>query len=521
MDPKILTGDPGAGEISRIFRTMFLGVTLIVLLACANVGNLLVARAAARQREIEIRRAIGASRVRIIRQLMTESLLLAFGAAGIGVLIAFRLPGIVFTSAFQNKAPSLLVTPDHRVLAYVVGLAILSCLSFGLAPALHGTHPKPLRSRLRLRGWLLASQVALSVILLTGAGLMFEGVQRASHRDPGFLIDNVNVTSFELPASSLSRTGITGFTTALQQNLSSMPGIDSFGLAVRPPMEGTWTTVYRLPEESRDQLKRIDYQEVMPGYFSTLGIPIVAGRDFDASDAGHPVIIVNETVARHWAEGGVVGRTLIVAGTPRQIIGVAKNTYTAELDHIGPSLYQPLTGYDVPKVIFRSRNPSTAAAIEALSGRILPATRAQTLPLSAYVDRRLAPSRAAAEIAGVLGLFALALATVGMFGVFTYAVQQRTKEIGIRMALGARAFEVVRFVLFGTSRTLVCGLAAGFAAAAAGARLLADYLHGLSPLDPTAYLWSASILAVAALTASYLPSRRASRIDPSIALRHE
>jgi len=279
--------------------------------------------------------------------------------------------------------------------------------------------------------------------------------------------------------------------------------------------------VYRLPEESRDQLKRIDYQEVMPGYFSTLGIPVVAGRDFELSDAGHPVVIVNEAVAQHWKEGGAVGRTLVVGGTPRQIIGVVKNTYTAELDHIGPALYQPFTGADIPKVIFRTRNPAAAAAVEVLAGRLVPGARAQTLPLSEYVDRRLAPSRVAAEIAGLLGLFALALATVGMFGVFAYAVRQRTKEIGIRMALGARAVEIVRFVIFGTSCALACGLAAGFVAAAAGARLLADYLHGLSPLDPAAYLWSGSILAVAALAASYLPSRRASRIDPSIALRHE
>jgi predicted permease len=519
-DPKILAGDPEASGINRIFGTMFFGVTLIVLLACANVGNLLVARAAARQREIEIRRAIGAGRVRIIRQLMTESLLLAFSAAAIGVLIAFRLPAIVLNLMFENDAPSLLLRPDATVMAYVTGLAMLACLCFGLAPALHGSHPRPLRSRFRLRSWLLTSQVALSVILLTGAGLMLEGVQRASHRDPGFLVDHVAVTSFELPASELSRTGISAFASALQQNLPAIPAMESFGLAMRAPMEGSWNTVYRLPQETRDQLKRIDYQEVAPGYFSTLGIPILAGRDFEPQDAGHPVIVVNETVARHWPDGAI-GRTLFVAGTPRQIIGVAKNTHTAELDEIGPALYQPLTGMDIPKVLSRAQNIATTAAIEALAGRIVPGTRAQTLSLSAYLDRRIAPSRAAAEIAGLLGLFALGLATVGMFGVFAYAVQQRTKEIGIRRALGARAFEVVRYVIFGTSRALACGLAAGAAMAAVVARLLAEYLHGVSPLDPTAYLWSTLILAVAALAASYLPSRRASRIDPSIALRHE
>jgi predicted permease len=520
-DPKILEGDPEASPVMRIFGAIFLGVTLIVLLACANVGNLLVARAAARQREIEVRRAVGAGRGRIVRQLLTESLVLALGAGGIGVLIAYRFPAFALSRWLDDELPSFPLTPDATVLAYAIGLALFACLCFGLAPALHGTHPRPMRSRLKLRSWLLASQVALSAILLTAAGLMLEGVRRAAHKDLGFAVQNVSVTGFELPASVLNRITINGFAASLQHELPGATGLEHFALVVRAPLEGNWSTAYRLPQETREQLKRIDYREISPGYFETLGIPLVAGRDFGPGDAGRPVIIVNETVARHWENGNPIGKTLVVAGTPREVIGVAKNTYTADLNQIGPLLYQPLTGFDTPKVIFRSGMPEAAQAIEAAARRIQPGARTQTVPLSKYVDQRLGASRVGAKIAGLLGVFALALATVGMFGVFAYAVQQRTKEIGIRMALGAKPAQVVRAVIATSSRAIAAGFAMGLLAAMGGSRLIAQYLYGVNPLDPRTYLLVASILAGAALAASYLPARRAARIDPLTALRHE
>jgi predicted permease len=521
VDAKILAGDPEAPEITKIFGAMFMGMTLIVLLACANVGNLLVARAAARRREIEVRAAVGASRARIIRQLLTESLLLALGAGGVGVLIAFQFPSVALRVMFENDAPQLLLTPDGTVFAYVLALALLACLCFGLAPAIHGTNPRQMH-RFRLRSWLLAVQVVLSVMLLTGAGLMLQGVSRAAHRNPGFQVANVNVTSFELPASAMSQQRIRAFAATLLLEFPGVTGSDPFGLTVRAPLEGVWNTAYRLPQESRDQLKRISIQEVTSGYFATLGIPLLAGRDFRPEETTRPVIVVNEIVARHWPNTpAAVGQTLIVAGTARQIIGVVRNTYSAELDHLAPILYQPVSGFDTPKVIFRSANAGMAPAVEALARRIQPGVRAETLPLSKYVDRRLAPSRASAQIAGVLGVFALALATVGMFGVFAYAVQQRTKEIGIRMALGAQTAQVVRLVVAGTTRALVLGLVVGFGAAAAAARLIGEYLHGLSPFKPGPYTLSATILALASLAASYIPVRRATRIDPMAALRNE
>ncbi len=518
-DPTILAGDSETPEINQIFAAMFLGVTLIVLLACANVGNLLVARAAARQREIEVRRAVGAGRGRIVRQMLTEGLVLALGATGIGIFIAFRFPMLALSKIAGDDVPDLIVTPDPGVLAYAAGLGVIACLGFGLAPAIHGSNPKPMRSRLTMRSWLLALQVTFSVILLTGAGLLLQGVQRAAHQDPRFSVHDVAVVSFELPASALHESGIRTFAAALERELPGVLGSRPFALCMRAPLEGSWNAVYRLPQETREQLKRVDYQEIGPGYFGTLRIPFVAGRDFGSGDIGRPVIVINEAFARQW-NGDAIGKTVIVSGTAREVIGVVGNTYTARLDRIEPMLYQPIRGLETPKVIFRSAG-ETGAPIEALASRIQPGTRAQTQPLASYVDRRLAPSRFGAQIAGMLGGFALALATVGMFGVFAYAVRQRTKEIGIRMALGARPIQVIRLVLRGSSRAIVGGLAVGFLASVAGSRLIAQYLYGVSPLDPQTYLLVVLILAAAAIAASYLPSHHAAKIDPLVALRHE
>lgn len=519
-DPKILAGDPETPQIMRVFGILFLGATLIVLLACANVGNLLVARAAARQREIQIRRALGAGRGRVVRQLLTESLLLAVAAGAVGVAIAFRFPAIVFLSMVAGDPPAFSLRPDLSVLAYVLGLVLLACVCFGLAPALHGTHPRPMRSRLALRNWLLASQVALSMVLLTGAALMLNGVQRAMHRETGFQIAGIHVMSFELPAAALNQDRVKAFASALQRDIPHLGDAEAFALTMRAPLEGNWNTLYRLPQETRDQLRRIEFQEVSPGYFATLGIPLLAGRDFTAADTDR-VIVINETAARRWPGNDAIGKTLFVAGRPREIIGVAKNTFSAELDDVPPMMYQRISGFDTPKVIFRSAGAATASSIEALALRTQPGVRVQTLPLAEYVARRLAPSRVGAQIAGLLGMFALALATVGMSGVFAYAVQQRTKEIGIRMALGARPTQVIRVVILGASRALVWGMTVGLIAATAASRVISGFLHGLSALAPSAYISSAAILAAAALAASYVPSRRAVRVDPLTALREE
>jgi predicted permease len=495
---------------------MFTGVTLIMLLACANIGNLLVARAGARRREIQVRRSLGATRARIVRQLLTESLLLSAGAAALGLLMAWRLPGFVLVQAAE--APNISLSPDGTVLAYTLLLAGFACVCFGLAPALHGT--RPAQSPLRLRRFLLATQVALSVVLLVGAGLMLEGVRHARSEDPGFAIADVSVISFEFPARDYDAQHTRPFYVQLSEDLKSAPDFESFGLAVREPLaRNHYQTPLRLAGESKDRARIVEFQEVTPGYFDVLRIPIVAGRTLTQDDAG---ILLNEAAAaRYWPGESAVGRSVVIGETPRQVVGVVKDTYTSDLDRIEPMFYQPFSGTRISKVLIRSSAPAAAEAVAAIASRIDPHVRTQITPLSENIERQLSGIRVGATLAGALGIFALALATIGMFGVFAYAVQQRTKEIGIRMALGGRPVQVIRLVLGDSSRAAAVGLAAGLAGAVSASRLTVRFLYGVSPMDARAYLSAGIVLVIAALVASYVPARRVTRIDPMSALRHE
>jgi predicted permease len=509
--------DPGSKlHAAPVLALLFVGVTLVVLLACANVGNLLIARAGARQKEIEIRRAIGAGRARIIRQLMTESLLLALGAAALGLLIAYRLPLLVI--AQMGEVPPLHLTPDGTVLAYAMALAAFACIVFGLAPAIHGTRNR-VRSRLPLRNLLLAAQVTLSVILLIGAGLALEGVAHLRTQDPGFAVAGVSVVSFELPARASDSAHTKEFYRGLLDSLEGS-GAKPFGITAREPLTNNmWLADFRLSGQPEAAARGVLYQEVTSGYFDVLRIPVVAGRNFGPEDAGRNVILVNESLARqYWKDQLPVGKTIVSGKLTREIIGVVKDAHTGNLDQMEPVFYMPFTGRAIPKVLI---SPTATQAAAAMASRIEPRSRTEAIPLQEKLDRWLQGARVGAEIAGMLGVFALILATVGMSGVFAYMVQQRTKEIGIRMALGARPAQVVRLVLGGSSRAVIIGLGVGLAIALLGSRLMQNLLYGVSPLDPIAYLAVAGILAAAGIAASYAPACRATRVDPLQALRHE
>ncbi|HEY7334299.1 MAG TPA: ABC transporter permease [Bryobacteraceae bacterium] len=517
LSSSAMLDDPGhKGQATVALALMFAGGMLIVLLACANVGNFLVARTEARRKEIEIRRAIGAGRARIIRQLMTESMLLALGAAAIGLGIAYWLP--LFALAQTGNVPGIRMTPDGTVLIYAIGMAAFTCIAFGLAPALHGTRANS-RSRLALRSILLAAQVALGVILLIGAGLMLRGVADLRLRDVGFAIDGVSVASFELPSHYDSARVQTFY----RRLTSDLDGAQRFAFTLREPLSNNFAQSDFLPSgQPVDARAFVDFQEVTARYFDLLRIPIVAGRNFEAADAARPVVLVNESLARRfWGDRLPLGKTIVSRGVTREIVGVVKDVDTGNLDRMEPIFYLPFSGRGVPKVLLPSLDPAAAEALRASLLRIEPRARMQAAPLRDNLDRWLRGPRLGAELAGGLGLFALALASIGMAGVFAYAVQHRTKEIGIRMALGAQPAQVVGLVLGGSARAVAIGLAAGFAIALPASRLLRSELHGISPVDPVAYLAAALILAAAAIAASYAPARRATRIDPATALRHD
>jgi len=518
------------GPAVAIASLFFLAVTLVLLLACANVGNLLLARAAARRQEIAVRLSLGGSRARLIRQLLVESMALALSAAAIGFLAAWFLPGFIASRLVNDQ--SFRLVPDARVLAYTFALAIVACLAFGLAPALHGTRGNiagALKNemrltgvRLSLRGFLMATQVAISVVLLAGAGLLVRGLERARAQDPGFDIQKVSVLSLDLPASAYSGARTKAFAAQLLAELGQLRGLPPTALSMDAPLsQGITSTSAWQVGDSAKKGRVVVFHEVSGNYFDVLGIPLAAGRTFAPSDAGKQVMMINETLARqYWPGQSAIGKMLFAGGNPGEIIGVAKDVYTTSLGSIAPTVYWPMDRR-MPLILVRDRTAATIERITALVKRIEPKAQVRPEPLAANLQRQLQPSMYAAALAGVLGILALLLASIGMSGVFAYVVRQRTREIGVRMALGAQPSQIVRLILASSGRALTAGLAVGLAGALGLSRLMVHQLNGVSPLDPLAFAGVFVLLIVAAAAASAFPARRAARVDPVTALRWE
>jgi predicted permease len=423
------------------------------------------------------------------------------------------------------------------VLGYALLLAGVSAAVFGLAPALFATRTAVAAalsqreglpaSKFPLRGLLLAVQVALSVVLLVSAGLLMRGAQRAGVFDPGFAVNDVTAVSFELPLGTYDDARKRAFFADLTQALRGLPtdAIDAFGFATWEPtfIRRGYQTPMRLPDQTPAQARALTSVDVSPDYLNVLQIPIVAGRNFDTLDTDRPVVVINETMARqYWPNENPIGKTFLLGPESREIIGVMRDAHTHSMRTVPPLFYQPLRGGRmVPRLLIRSSRGVPSAELKRIVAGIDPRVRIQTTPLPAHLEALVAESKWGPMLAAVLGAFALVLATVGMFGVFAYAVRQRTREIGIRMALGAQPSEVVRLVLAGHSRAVAAGLVAGLLGAVASSVVMRSRLHGLSPFDPVAYLGVAALLAAAGLAASYLPARRAVRVDPVVALRYE
>jgi predicted permease len=514
-------------KVTAALVALFVAVTLVLLLACANVGNLLLARAAARHKEIAVRLSLGGSRARVVRQLLVESSLLAMVAAGLGLAIAYIVPPLIVARLGNDLVFHL--TPDVRVLGYTMAIAVAACLAFGLAPALHGTRGQiagAIRSgarlgssRLPLRSVLLGVQVAISVLLLGGAGMMVRGLQRTAAIDPGFDYARVSAVQIGLPASQYGGERTKAFAAQIVAQLDRVAGLPLCGVASDVPIGNSRTSTAVAPDKGGER-QRVVYHEVSGGYFEALGIPIVAGRNFTAEDAGHPVALLNQTAARRfWPGENPVGK--VIASNGRTVVGVVKDAYTTDLNAIDPTMYQPISGGGVPVLVVRDPSPGALGRIEAIVKQLEPRAELTVEPLSANFRQQIQPSIYGAAVAGFLGLLALLLASVGMAGVFAYAVSQRTREIGVRMALGAQPAQVVRLVLASSLSALAIGTAAGLLGAAALSTLLVHTMPGIQPSDPTAYAAVLAILAAAVALASAIPARRATRIDPVRALRWE
>ena len=518
-------------KILPVSGLLFLALTLVLLLACANVGNVVLARGLARRHEIAVRISLGARRARLVRQMLTEGLVLAAAAGAVGLAMACVLPRILPSVMKTNLSADL--QPDLAVLAYTLGLVVLSCVVFALPPALHCTRGDVASAlqeraassgtRLALRSGLLALQVSLCVVLLASAGLLVRSVQQASRFNPKFALHELVLVSFHVDDREYDDARRLAFGNGLERALGNLPGGPSFALTDQVPLGNSRSlTSARLPGQNDRQAMPVFVKEISGRYFETLEIPVVAGRALDSADAGRPVVVVSQTLARrYWSDNNPLGQTIVINTAAREIVGVARDAHLDDLDRIEATAFVPLTRPVVPYLLIRDDGHATLPALTAVAARVDPQARVSVRPLGGNIASRLQPAKTGALTAAILGVLALVLATIGLSGVFTYSVQQRTREIGIRMALGAGAADVVRLVLASSSRAVTIGLVLGLGGALGASRLLRSHLYGISPLDPLVYAGVLAVLFLAAVVASYVPARRAIGVEPTVALRYE
>lgn len=520
------------------FALMFAGVLLVLMLACANVGNLLLARGAARQFEIATRVALGAGRGRLVRQLMTENFVLAATAGLVGFAIAAILPARVLPFV-AGESFAFRLAPDLVVFAFTAAIAALSCACFGILPAFTASrvdlvaavksgdaNGRASNGWGSLRGTLLALQVTISAVLVCASGLMVRAVEQATATTSGLSIDDVRVLSVDLPASA-DPSEARAITADLVSLLTPFQRDVPMGLTTLAPFTagGMWSNVLVPRPGGAAERAVLPWFQVTAGYFDVLGIPILRGRGFARGDEQGHFIVVNDALAKQfWPGEPALGRTIVKQNVAFEIIGVARDADTDAdaLDHeVAPTMFVPMGTFPattIPSVVTRG-NAAHAEAMRGVVARLAPTARTQLTLLTDVRTRSLGTAWVAPVLASSLGALALGLAAVGVFSMFAYTVQQKTREIGIRIALGATTARVIGVMLRSAAVPLSVGLTLGFLAAIAGARLIRAYLYGLSPLDPLAYVAAAAVLMAAAVIASYVPARRAARIDPAVSLK--
>jgi putative ABC transport system permease protein len=530
--------------------TLLAAVGFVLLIACVNLANLLLSRSAARRREIGIRNALGAGRGRLVRQLLTESLLLSAMGAAFGLLLAWA-----GTKLLVNLNPSILprareISVDASVVLFTIAIAGLTAILFGLAPAIHMARTDLIAAfreggrgnsigfrRNALRSVLVVGEVALALVLLCGAGLLMRSFYRLQSIDPGFDPRDVLTFRTNLPGAKYKtdEQQVTFYTQALDR-IRALPGVTVAGAAQIFPLSDddyilTFVQVGKPPVAVGNQPSAA-YYSATPGYFGALRIPIKSGRDFTAHDnaGAPPVAIISESMAHRFYPGeNPLGQVIQMGnGTrPAQIVGVAGDVRDTELESKGrAAMYQPAGQAPFGSMYFAVRTErDPAAAIAGVRAAIreldpeLPLDAVGTV--EALVETSLSQRRFAMVLMGIFAGLALVLAMVGIYGVISYSVTQATQEIGIRMALGARSGDVLRMVLGYAALLMSAGIVVGTAAALGAGRLLASQLFEVKSYDPVTYTLVGAVLAGTALAACLIPAYRAMRVDPVIALRNE
>jgi macrolide transport system ATP-binding/permease protein len=533
--------------IKRVSLLLFAVVGLVLLIACANVANLLLARASVRRREIAVRLALGASRGRLIKQLLTESLLLAL-LGGVAGLLATQWTVRLLPQFFsENDASGLDLSIDWRVLLFTLGVSLLTGLLFGLAPALQATRLNLLpalkaesagydqrRRRFALRDVLVIAQLAMSLVLLVSAGLFVRSLRQALTFDPGFETQNLLAASMETRGARLNEQQSQEFYQQALERAGSLPGVQSATLSMFVPLSGGGARrMIKLegyqPQPNEDT--ELNTNTIGLNYFKTMGIPIVAGRDFNAQDReGSPrVVIVNEELARRYYGGNAVGKRLQIGSnvTSHEIVGVARTARYRNLrEQPLPFIYIPMgQEYQSGMTLLVRTKGDPEALVGALHNEMralnkdIPLFSVETM--SERIGGQLAADRMIAVLLSVFGGGALLLAAIGIYGVMGYAVAQRTHEIGIRIALGAEQRDILRLIVGQGMVLIAIGAGIGLALALAATQVLKSLLFGVSATDPLTFASVIVVLVGVALLACYLPARRATKVDPLVALRYE
>ena len=538
------------GAILTVGSVVLIAVGLVLLIACANIANLLLARAAGRRREIAVRLAVGASRGRLIRQLLTESLLLALIGGTLGTLVSFatidQLVRLVVVHLPPGAPPiTLHLSPDARVLGYSLTLTILAGITFGLAPALQSSRTD-LNAAIKdetgdvgglsgragaLRSILVSGQVAVCMVLLLTAGLLLHGLYDAQNIDPGFEIKGLDAVTFRLESQGYSKAQAAVLHQQMKERLKALPGVDAvIDVNLIPLGDEHWGTVAQVPGSGVE--KPASLNRVSPNFFVTAGIPIVRGRGFTEEDVqtGVKVVVVTEEAARRfWPGADPIGKILQLQGeanVPEEVVGVAKD---AQVDHLGERspnfLYLPTSLKDEPSDQFIVHGTlSDAATVREIREAILAIDPSISFAVARMEDNLeifRAPSRIVSVFSGTLAGLALLMACIGIYGLVSFSVSRRIREIGIRMALGANRRDVMRLILEQVLRPVVIGALVGMACCAGVSRIFSSLLFGVSPLDPVSFVLVPLLLTGVAALASYLPARRAMKVDPVVALRYE
>jgi putative ABC transport system permease protein len=529
---------------------LFGAVVLVLLIACANVANLLLARATVRQREVAVRLSLGAGRSRLVRQFLVESLVLALAGAILGTVLA-----VVSLRALEPLVAGALPVAGHipldvRVFVFLLLAAGLSGLLFGIGPALQASR-QDLRDSLtegggkstssvrqqRFRSALVVVEIALSLVLLVGAGLLLRGFLRLSATPSGLVAENVLTAHMAVPAAQLEGATARTFRPVLEK-VRALPGVRSAGLISMLPIQEAWTNgsyqVVGRPPLPPQQQPLAEWRAASPGFFSTLGIPVLRGRDFDSTDGGPGVrrVIINEALARKEFPGeNPLGRQLQLEDAPHTIVGLVGSVRQAGLDHEPlPEVYFPYTREGIEVYLSDSILViRTAVPPEGLTAAVRGAVREVDPGLSLYnvqtmeevVSRSLADRRLQLLLLAAFAGIALLLAAAGLYGVISYLVAQRTREIGVRLALGAQRREVVAMVMRQGAGLAAAGIALGLVGGLAFTRVLGSLLYGVSARDPLTFVAIPALLAAVALAATWMPARRAARVDPMLAIRNE